>query len=201
MWMDDEDEPEQKAPPAAVDEKRTEALEERLFKSRTILLFGPIDFKLSRAVSERLLALSTESDEEIRLYINSQGGHVESGDTIYDLIKFVPAPVKVIGTGWVASAAAHIYLGAKKENRFCLPNTRFLLHQPSGGSMGQASDIAIQAREIVKMKARINKVISDETGQPIERVEKDTERDHWMSAQEAVEYGVVGKIVDRFDKI
>ena len=103
--------------------------------------------------------------------------------------------MRVIGTGWVASAATTIYLAAEKENRFSLPNTRFLVHQPSGGSRGSASDIAIQAQEIVKMRARINKLISDETGQPLERVAQDTDRDYWMSADEAIEYGIVSRIV------
>jgi ATP-dependent Clp protease protease subunit len=141
------------------------------------------------------LALAADSDEPISIYISSPGGHVESGDVVYDMIKFIKPEVKVIGTGWVASAAATIYLAASKENRFSLPNTRFLVHQPSGGSRGDATDIAIQAEEIVKMRVRINQLIADETGQPLERVAQDTDRDFWMSAQEAVDYGIVGKIV------
>ena len=109
--------------------------------------------------------------------------------------------MRVIGTGWVASAATTIYLAAEKENRFSLPNTRFLVHQPSGGSRGSASDIAIQAQEIVKMRARINKLIADETGQPLERVAQDTDRDYWMSADEAIEYGIVNRIVKSASEI
>jgi ATP-dependent Clp protease protease subunit len=120
---------------------------------------------------------------------------VESGDTVHDMIRFCGAPVKVIGTGWVASSGAHIYLGADKENRLCLPNTRFLLHQPTGGVRGQASDIEIEAEEIIKMRERVNRIIARETGQPLEKIEKDTQRNFWMSAEQAVEYGIVGRII------
>ncbi len=182
--------------------KPSELLEERLFKARSILVFGLIDMKLAQAVSAKMLALTQEdSKREIRIFVNSPGGHVESGDTIHDMIKFVPCPVKMIGTGWVGSAAAHLYLAAKKENRLCLPNTRFLLHQPSGGAGGQASDIAIQAKELTKIKARIQKSIAEATGQPLERVVADTERDYWMQATEALEYGVVGRLVDSYTDI
>lgn len=192
----DEDEPEKNG--EADKEKvrdKTPAIEERLFKARTILIFGGIDQKLAKEVSARLLALQSASDDPITIFINSQGGHVESGDTIYDMIKFVKPDVRVVGTGWVASAGALIYAAAKKENRFSLPNTRFLLHQPSGGAGGTASDVAIQAKEIIRMRKRLNEIFARETGQPIERIEKDTDRDYWMSAEQAVEYGLVGKIV------
>ena len=170
-------------------------IDEKLFKSRAITIFGDINEKLAQSVTERLLALAADNDKPISIYISSPGGHVESGDVVYDMIKFIKPTVKVIGTGWVASAATTIYLAAAKENRFSLPNTRFLVHQPSGGSRGVATDIAIQAEEIIKMRARINQLIADETGQSIERVAKDTDRDYWMSAQEAIEYGIVNKIV------
>ena len=170
-------------------------IEEKLFKSRSISVFGQVDEKMARAVSQQLLALSADGDEPITLYISSPGGHVESGDVIYDMIKFVKPTVRVIGTGWVASAATNIYLAAKKENRFSLPNTRYLVHQPSGGSRGNATDIKIQMEEILKTKQRINKIISEETGRPIEQVEKDTDRDHWMSVEEAIDYGIVNKVV------
>ena len=170
-------------------------IDEKLFNSRAITIFGEINDKLARSVTERLLALAAENDEPISIYISSPGGHVESGDVVYDIIKFIKPVVRVIGTGWVASAATTIYLAAEKEYRFSLPNTRFLVHQPSGGSRGSASDIAIQAQEIVKMRARINKLIADETGQPLERVAQDTDRDYWMSAEEAIEYGIVSRIV------
>ncbi|HEY0974678.1 MAG TPA: ATP-dependent Clp protease proteolytic subunit [Solimonas sp.] len=170
-------------------------LEERLFKARTILIYGGINQKLAESVSARLLALSADSDEPITIYINSQGGHVESGDTIHDMIRFVKPVVRIVGTGWVASAGALIYAAAKRENRISLPNTRFMLHQPSGGAGGTASDIAIMAKEIVRMRLRLNEIFARETGQSLERIEKDTQRDHWMSAQEAKDYGLVGRIV------
>ncbi|HVI32193.1 ATP-dependent Clp protease proteolytic subunit [Phenylobacterium sp.] len=166
-----------------------------LFKSRTVLVFGEIDMRLAERVTAQLTALAADSDKPIRMIINSPGGHVESGDTIHDMIRFVEAPVKVVGTGWVASAGAHIFLGAKKENRLCLPNTRFLLHQPAGGMRGQASDIQIEAEQIIKMRDRVNRMISEETGQPVERIVKDTQRNYWLSAEEAVDYGIVSKII------
>jgi len=190
---ENEKEIKQAAPSAFMDEK--------LFKSRSITIFGEINDKLARAVTEKLLALSAESDAPISIYISSPGGHVESGDVIYDMIKFIKPTVKVIGTGWVASAATTIFLAAKKENRFSLPNTRFLVHQPSGGSMGDATDIAIQAQQIVKMRARINQLIAMETGQPVERVAKDTDRDYWMTVEEAIEYGIVSKVVRSITEI
>ena len=170
-------------------------LEEALFKARTILLTGGIDDKQARRVCERLLALSSLSDDPILLVLSSPGGHVESGDMIHDMIKFVPAPVKILGTGWVASAGALIYSAAKKENRYALPNTRFLLHEPRGGVGGQASDVEIQAREIIKMRERLNNIFAKATGQTLAKIKKDTDRDFWMPAEEAVKYGLVGKIV------
>jgi len=166
-----------------------------LYKSRTVLIFGEIDMRLAERVTAQLTALTSESDKPIRIIINSPGGHVESGDTVHDMIKFCGAPVKVIGTGWVASSGAHIFLGAEKENRLCLPNTRFLLHQPMGGVRGQASDIEIEAEEMIKMRDRVNRVIARETGQTLERIQKDTQRNFWMSAEEAVAYGIVNKII------
>ena len=167
-----------------------------LFKGRTVLVFGEIDMRLAERVSAQLLALASESDKDIRVFVNSPGGHVESGDTIHDMIRFCGPKVKVVGTGWVASAGAHIFLGATKENRFCLPNTRFLLHQPMGGVRGQASDIQIEAEEIVKMRKRVNEMIARETGQPYEKIVKDTERNFWMNAEQAVDYGIVSKIIN-----
>lgn len=191
IWLEDDDD---KKP--ELEAKPSEAMEERLFKSRSVFVFGSIDMKLAQRVTAQLIALATESEtKEIRVFVNSPGGHVESGDTIHDMIRFVPCPVKIIGTGWVGSAAAHIYLSAPKERRLCLPNTRFLLHQPSGGAGGQATDIAIQVEQILKAKRRIQKAIADATGQTMERVLADTERDYWMSAEEAKEYGVVSRII------
>ena len=174
---------------------------QNLFKSRTITIFGEINQKVAESTVAQLLALSVENDDPIRIFINSPGGHVESGDSIHDMIRFIKPQVKVIGTGWVASAGAHIYLGAKKENRLCMPNTRFLIHQPLGGAGGRATDIAIEAKEIIKMRRRINEIIARETGQPLERVEKDTDRNYWMSAEEAKDYGLVSRIIDNSDGI
>ena len=181
--------------------KSTDFIDEKLFKSRTITIFGEINDKLAQAVTAKLLALAADNDDPITIYISSPGGHVESGDVIYDMIKFIEPEVKVIGTGWVASAATTIYLAADKENRFSLPNTRFLVHQPLGGARGDATDIAIQAEEIVKMRGRINQLVADETGQPLERVAKDTDRDYWMTVDEAIEYGIVNKIVKSIAEI
>jgi ATP-dependent Clp protease protease subunit len=167
-----------------------------LMKNRTLTLFGEIDQDVARRTAERLLALSFESDEPINLFIGSPGGHVESGDTIFDMIRFIKPVVRVIGTGWVGSIATHIYLAPEKENRFCLPNTRFLIHQPAGGMGGTAADVEIHAREILKTRERINRIIAERTGQSLERVSQDTHRDYWMSAEESVEYGVVGRIIN-----
>ncbi len=174
---------------------------QKLLETRTILLFGEIDMKLAEKITQQLLLLAADSDEPIKMVINSPGGHVESGDTIFDMIRFVKPEVKVIGTGWVASAGALIFAAADKENRISLPNTRFLLHQPMGGARGQATDIAIEAEEIIKMRRRLNETFARQTGQPIEKVEEDTDRNFWMSAKEAQDYGLVGKIVNSIDEI
>ena len=173
-------------------------LESRLFDQRKVLIFGAINDKVARDVTGRLLALAGASDKPIDVYINSPGGHVESGDTIHDMIRFVDsvAPVRVIGTGWVASAGALIFVAGVKERRVCLPNTRFLLHQPMGGVRGPAVDIDIEAREIIKMRERLNRLFSRETGQTYEKVAKDTDRNYWMSAEEAIKYGMVSRIIN-----
>lgn len=176
-------------------------LNQKLLETRTILLFGEIDMDAAQEITRQLLVLAADSDEPIKLIINSPGGHVESGDTIFDMIRFVDAPVKVIGTGWVASAAALVYVAAEKENRYSLPNTRFLLHQPMGGARGQATDIAIEAEEILKMRRRLNETFARQTGQPVEKVEDDTDRNFWMSAVDAQAYGLVDKIVESMEEI
>ncbi|MBA4218047.1 MAG: ATP-dependent Clp protease proteolytic subunit [Roseateles sp.] len=171
--------------------------EQLLFKGRYVMIFGEIDDKMAHATCRRLLALSQESDAPITLLISSPGGHVESGDAIHDMIRFVRAPVTTVGTGWVASAGTHIYLAAPKERRLALPNTRFMIHQPAGGAGGQASDIAIQAREIIRARERIASAIANATGQPLERVAADIERDYWMSTAEAIDYGLVSRVIER----
>jgi ATP-dependent Clp protease protease subunit len=174
---------------------------DRLLETRTITIFGEIDMKLAQQVTEKLMLLAADSDEDIKIFINSPGGHVESGDTIFDMIRFVKPKVKIVGTGWVASAGALIYSAAERENRYSLPNTRFLLHQPMGGVRGQAQDIAIEAEEIIKMRERLNRIFSEQTGQPLEKVSKDTDRNFWMGAQQAIDYGLVGKIITSVEEI
>lgn len=195
LRLDDEDAPEERA------ESGNGVLLGKFLEARTVLIFGGIDQKLAQRVSAQLLYLDHVSHDPIKIFVNSPGGHVESGDTIHDLIEFIASPVAVIGTGWVASAGTHIFLGAAKERRFCLPNTRFLIHQPSGGAGGRATDIAIQAKEIVKMRERLARVISDKTGQPIERVREDIERDYWMNTEEAKEYGILGTVINSISEI
>ena len=181
--------------------KNSNRLENVLMKNRTLTLFGEINQDVARRTAEKLLALAFEADDPITLYIGSPGGHVESGDTIFDMIRFIKPVVRTVGTGWVGSIATHIYLASEKENRYALPNTRFLIHQPSGGFGGDATDIQIHAREIVKTRERINGIIATQTGQPVERVAEDTSRDYWMSAEESVEYGLVGKIISDINEI
>lgn len=186
---------------AAEAAKQFQFLERTLFEQRTLTLFGEVDTDVARRTAEKLLALAYRSDDPITLYIGSPGGHVESGDTIYDMIQFIKPVVRTVGTGWVGSIATHIYLAAERENRYCLPNTRFLIHQPAGGFGGTASDVEIHAREIVKTRERINRVIADRTGQPLERIERDTDRDFWMGPEESVDYGLVGKIIHSMDEL
>lgn len=173
----------------------------KFLETRTVMIFGGVDQKLAERVSAQILYLDHLSNDPIKLMINSPGGHVESGDTIHDLINYIESPVAVVGTGWVASIATHIFLGVDKKQRFCLPNTRFLIHQPSGGAGGKASDIAIQADEIVKMRQRIAEKIADATGQKVDRVVKDIDRDYWMSTEEAKEYGILGTVINKASEV
>jgi ATP-dependent Clp protease protease subunit len=168
---------------------------EHLFAARTVLVFGEVTTALAESVSAQLLALSQRAADPIRVVLHSQGGHVEAGDTIHDVIRFVGPQVRMLGTGWVASAGALIYTAAPREHRYALPNTRFLLHQPLGGVGGQASDVEIEARQILAMRRRLNALFAEATGQTVERITKDTERNHWMNAEEARDYGLVGTIV------
>ena len=168
---------------------------ERLLRARTVLITGEITQKVAGDVIGQLIALSAESDDPITVFVNSQGGHVEAGDTIHDMIRFVQPVVRMIGTGWVASIAALIYVSVPLENRYCLPNTRFLLHQPAGGMGGSASDIDIEAKEILKMRERLNRMFAVATGQPVERIEQDTHRNFWLDADAAKKYGLVGNII------
>lgn len=177
-------------------QEKQPGLMEKMLKTRTILIYGGIDQKMAQRVTEQLLMLEADDNEApIKIFINSQGGHVESGYTIFDMIRFVRPRVQIIGTGWAASAGALIYAAADTEDRYSLPHTRYMLHQPLGGVRGQATDIAIEAEEIMKMRDNLNKLFAEQTGQPISRVAKDTDRNFWMSAEEAKEYGLVGHII------
>ena len=179
----------------------TESIRDRLFKSRTLIISGEINQRLVSHVMGQLLAMAASGDDPITIFINSQGGHVESGDTIHDVIRFIKPRVRMVGTGWVASAGALIFVASPLEDRFCLPNTRFLLHQPAGGVGGTAADIAIEANEIIRMRERINRIFARETGQPFERIESDTHRNFWLDANAAKEYGLVGKIINDMDEL
>ncbi len=197
VWLDDE-EPDEDGKDRLPDMPMTAGpVQNALFKSRTVLIFGEINMRLAERVTAQLLALANESSDDIKVIINSPGGHVESGDTIHDMIRYCGPRVKMIGTGWVASAGALIFASAKREHRFALPNTRFLLHQPLGGAGGRASDIEIEANQIVAMRARLNRLFADATGQTYERIVRDTERNFWMTAEEAREYGLVRRVVGR----
>ncbi|CAL1239928.1 ATP-dependent Clp protease proteolytic subunit [Candidatus Methylocalor cossyra] len=193
MQLDTPDEPE-----GIRKTEETHSLEDQItFKARTVLVFGEITDKLALATCRRLLALTKESDAPITMFISSPGGHVESGDAIHDMIRFVSAPVTTVGTGWVGSAAAHVFLAPPKERRVCLPNTRFLIHQPAGGFGGAAADIAIQATQILRIRERIARVIAEQTGQPLDKVMRDIDRDFWMTAEEAIAYGLVSRVIRR----
>src|SRR5258708_27552019 len=192
---EEKDDDKSKAP-----EPQSSEIAKALYKSRTVLVFGDVDMKMAERVTAQLLAYA-ESEGDIRVIVNSPGGHVESGDTIHHMIRFVGNRVKVIGTGWVASARAHIFLGAKKENRFCLPFTRFLLHQPLGGVRGQASDITIEAEEILKMRAPLIRAIPVGTCLTYEKVVNDTERNFWIGAEDAVGYGLVSKVIQSASEV
>jgi ATP-dependent Clp protease protease subunit len=167
----------------------------RMLQTRTVLVSGGVDDKLAARTIAQLLILDAESHEPIRIIVCSQGGHVDSGFAIYDMLRFIESPVTAIGAGWVASIGVPILFGAPKERRFALPNTRFLLHQPSGGAGGQASDIRIEAEEILKVRERLNHLIATETGQPVELVAKDSDRNFWMDAEQAQAYGLVDRVI------
>lgn len=179
----------------AKDEGPRGHLEQLFFKSRSVIVTGEINDKVANRAVTHLLALAEDNDDPINLYISSPGGHVESGDMVHDVIKFIRPRVRAIGSGWVSSAGALIFVGAEREDRYCLPNTRFLLHQPSGGIGGTASDMAIQARQIEIMRDRFHHLFAKATGQTPERIAKDTARDFWMTTQEALDYGLVGSVI------
>ncbi|CAN5214810.1 ATP-dependent Clp protease proteolytic subunit [soil metagenome] len=176
-------------------------IEESLFKRRYVLITGTINDRVARAATERLLALAAANDDPITVFISSPGGHVESGDMIHDVIKFIRPEVRTIGSGWVASAGALIFVAAERHRRFCLPNTRFMLHQPSGGSGGTASDIKIQAEQLRVMRERFYRIFSVATGQTEQRIAEDTNRDFWLTPAEAVDYGLLGAVVQTVNEL
>jgi len=184
-----------------VDMPTTPLVETLFFNSRNVIITGTIDDKLAHKTVTRLLALAQANDDPINLFISSPGGHVESGDMVHDMIKFIRPTVRTIGSGWVASAGALIFIGADKKHRYCLPNTRFLLHQPSGGIGGTASDMQIQAEQIRRMRERFDNLFAEATGQTAERIRKDTARDFWLTTAEAMKYGLLGSVISSMDEL
>ncbi len=178
-----------------------EVLETRFFQSRTVIVAGEINHLLAQRVVKQLLALAEDGETPINMIISSPGGHVESGDMVHDMIQFIRPKVRTIGSGWVASAGALIFVGAALEDRYCLPNTRFLLHQPSGGIGGQASDMEIQAEQIRQMRIRFEDIFAAATGQSQERIAQDTQRDFWLTTEAALDYGLVHKVIRSVDEL
>lgn len=170
-------------------------------KTRQILLTGEIDKDLSEKIIRQLLIMEAENGSPIYLYIDSPGGDADAGFAIFDMVRFVKAPVYIIGMGLVASAAALVLLAVPKERRIGLTNSHYLIHQPLSGIKGVATEIEIHAQEIIKMRARINQVISSQCSQPLEKVEKDTDRDFWLDGTEAVEYGLISRIITNRDEL
>jgi len=189
---DDDDKKEKEAGNAS------QLMQQKLLDARSIIISGEINQALTEKVVTQLLLLQGISDAPIKIYLNSQGGHVEAADTIHDMIKFITPEVHIIGTGWVASAGITIFLAAKKEHRYSLPKTRFMSHQPRGGVRGQASEIEIEAKEIIRTLERVNRMIADATGQPVEKVKQDTDRNFWMNTKEAMDYGIVSRVVNSY---
>jgi len=173
----------------------------RMLKTRTILLSGEINKELAEKTIRQLLLLEDMNDEPIRVFIDSPGGDADAGYAIFDMIRFVKPQVWTIGMGLVASAAAIIQLASPKERRIGLPNSHYLIHQPLSGIRGVATDIEIHAKELEKLRGKINQLIADETGNPFNQVEKDTDRDYWMNAGEAVNYGLISRVVSNRNEI
>ncbi|MBN2050482.1 MAG: ATP-dependent Clp protease proteolytic subunit [Spirochaetales bacterium] len=173
----------------------SDILLQRLLKTRTVILSGEINKELAEKVVKQLLILEETGNDPIKVFIDSPGGDADAGFAIFDMIRFVKPEVYTIGMGLVASAGALILLGPPKERRLGLPNSHYLIHQPLSGMRGVATEIEIHARELEKMRHRINKLISQETGKPLETVEKDTDRDYWLNSEEAVSYGLLSRVI------
>lgn len=168
----------------------------RLLKDRIIFLGGPIDDGMANNIIAQLLFLDSEDQKkEIQMYINSPGGEVYSGMAVYDTMRYIKAPVSTICIGLAASMAAFLLAGGEKGKRFSLPNSRILIHQPAGGTQGQASDIKIQAEEILRIREEMNKILAKNTGQDLKTIERDTDRDFYMRADEAKKYGIIDKVI------
>jgi len=181
--------------PEENEKKRTPGISERLLKTRTILINGEIDEEMAESVIAQALVLDAESHDPIKVVITTPGGVIDFGFAMFDILRYIESEIICIGAGFVASMGVPILLAAKKKNRLALPNTRFMMHQPSSGAAGQASDIRITAKEILRIRERLNKLISEETGQPYDKVAADNDRDFWITAEEAKDYGLIHKIV------
>ncbi len=189
--FDEEEDAKKKAP------EMPDPLTEKFIKTRQIILSGEINKDLAEKIVRQLLVLeSDDAEKPVYIYIDSPGGDVDAGFAIFDMIRFVSCPVYLIGMGLIASAAALILLAVDKEHRLALPNSRYLIHQPSSGMRGVATDIEIHAKEMERTKAVLNKIISEQTGKSIEQVSADTNRDYWLNSEESVEYGLVSRIIN-----
>ncbi len=189
------------APPEGAPRMDESVVFGRMLKSRTVLVSGEINKPLAERVVRSLILLEEESQDPIKVYIDSPGGDADAGYAIFDMMRFVKPPIQMIGMGLVASAAAIILLAAPRERRIGLPNSHYLIHQPMSGSRGVATEIEIHAKEIEKLRAKINRLIAEETGQPLEKVERDTDRDYWMNAEEAVSYGLLSRVIRKRDEL
>lgn len=178
------------------DAKQSDVFAKKFLETRQILLSGEINKELSDKIIQQLFVMEAESKDPVRLYINSPGGDVDAGFAIFDVIRFIDAPVLTIGMGLVASAAAIVLLAAPKERRFGLPNSRYLIHQPLSGIRGVATEIEIHARELENIRSGINRLISEETGRSVKKVAEDTDRDFWMTAEEALKYGLISRVLN-----
>ena len=190
----DDDEEEKKQKPES-------PFADRFLKTRQIILTGEINKDLADSIARQLLILDSESNDPIYMYIDSPGGDVDAGFAIYDVIRFVKSPVYLVGMGLIASAATLVLLSVPKEQRVGLPNSRYLIHQPLGGMRGVATDIEIYAKDMEKIRAKLNKIISDATGVSLEQVTKDTDRDYWLDSDEAVKYGLISKIITKREEL
>jgi len=174
---------------------------ETLFRKRQVLITGQIDERVANSSTEQLLALAAQSADPINVFISSPGGDIDFGDMIHDVIEFIKPEVRTVASGWVASAGALIFVAAPRQNRFCLPNTRFLLRQPIAGAPSLTSNIEIQAEQVRRMRERFERIFAEATGQSIERIRKDTARDFWLDAEEALDYGLLGSIINSQEEL